>query len=295
MQYLRKMRITLHFSVQEVILIDKFHLIPHYFHKSRYNDMDYPRYYYFVVAFVTVGLFIPMKSESQQIIHIENRRIAEVRDGFSGALDLQANYVQSKNTIFQTFNSLQTQYKSGEHTVLFLASYNLGLVSDKKVINDSYQHLRYTRSLLPFLAFEMFLQSQHNEGIQLAWRGLAGAGPRFTLIRTDNVRLFLGTLYMYEHERERDSDITYREHRLSSYLSLGVPIADAVFFDVIMYYQPNLQRFASYKYSSQASLEVRLNERFALVSGFSMTHNTRPPEGIQRTYINLRNGVRITF
>jgi hypothetical protein len=131
------MRDTLHFSVQEVILIDKFHLIPHYFHKSRYYDMDYPRYYYFVVAFVTVGLFIPMKSESQQIIHIENRRIAEVRDGFSGALDLQANYVQSKNTIFQTFNSLQTQYKSGEHTVLFLASYNLGLVSDKKVINDS--------------------------------------------------------------------------------------------------------------------------------------------------------------
>jgi len=257
--------------------------------------MDFPRLYYIVIASFLISLFIPLRSESQQIIHIENRRIAEVKDGFSGYLDLQANYIQSKNTIFQTFNSLQTQYKSGDHTLLFLASYNLGLVSDKKVINDSYQHLRYTRALSPFIAFEMFLQSQHNEGIQLAWRGLAGTGPRFSLVRTENIRLFLGTLYMYEHEQERDSGITYREHRLSSYLSLGVPIADAVFLDVIMYYQPNLQQFASYKYSSQASLEVRLSERFALMTAFSMTHNTRPPEGIQQTYINLRNGVRITL
>ncbi len=247
-----------------------------------------------------IGLFvslllIPVLVYSQQIVHIESRRGTAIEDGFSGTVDLQANYIQNKNNIFQTFNSLHTRYKKGDHTYLFLASYNFGIVSRSRIINDSYQHIRYTRSLHRLFAFETFLQSQHNEGIQLQWRGLAGAGPRFTLMQSDQGRLFLGTLYMYEYEEERGSGIIYREHRLSSYLSFGMPFSEIVSFDVIMYYQPDIRRFSNYKFSSQATLEVRLSERFALIKAFSMTHNTRPPEGIQRTNLNVRNGVRFTF
>lgn len=245
--------------------------------------------------FIFALLLTPVIVHSQQIVHIESRRVTAIEDGFSGTLDLQANYIQNKNNIFQTFNSLHTQYKTGDHTILFLASYNFGIVSRSRIINDSYQHLRYTRSIHRLVAVEMFLQSQHNEGIQLRWRGLAGAGPRFTLIQSEHARLFLGTLYMYEYEQERDSGIIYREHRFSNYLSFGMPFSEILSLDVIMYYQPNIRRFSKYKFSSQASLEVRLSERFALVTAFSMTHNTRPPEGIQSTNISVRNGVRFTF
>jgi hypothetical protein len=252
---------------------------------------------HWLVAFVLVvpGILITPDMHSQTIVHIENRRVAGMQEGLSGTIDLQANYIQNKNTIFQTFNSLQAQYQSGIHTVLLLASYNFGVVSKSRVINDSYQHLRYTRSFLPRIAFEVFVQSQHNEGIQLRWRGLAGAGPRFTLLHNEKSRLFLGTLYMYEYEEERETDLIYREHRLSNYISFGMPFSDIISLDVILYYQPNIENFASYKYSSQASLEVRLTERFALVTALSMTHNTRPPAGIQRTYINFKNGIRFNF
>jgi len=247
-----------------------------------------------------IGLFIslfliPVFVYPQQIVHIESRRVAAIEDGFSGTVDLQANYIQNKNSIFQTFNSLNTQYKTGDHTFLFLASYNFGIVSRNRIINDSYQHIRYTRSLHRLFAFETFLQSQHNEGILLQWRGLAGAGPRFTIMQNEQGRLYLGTLYMYEYEQERDSGIIYREHRLSNYLSFGMPFSEIVSFDMILYYQPEIQRFSNYKFSTQASLEVRLSDRLALVTAVSMSHNTRPPEGIQRTYINVRNGVRFSF
>lgn len=240
-------------------------------------------------------IFVPALLHTQQIVHIESRRVADAEDGFTGTIDLQLNYIQNKNKIFQTFNSLNTRYKTGNHTFLFLASYNFGIVSRSRIINDSYQHFRYTRPVHDRISAEAFLQSQHNEGIMLKWRGLAGAGPRFTLLQNEKGRLYIGTLYMFEYEQERESEIIYRDHRLSNYVSFGMPFSDIVTFDVILYYQPNLRQFSNYKFSSQASVEIRLSERLALLTALSMTHNTRPPESIQRTNINLRNGVRILF
>lgn len=251
--------------------------------------------FYSAIALLISIFCAPLVLQSQQIVHIESRRVAEIEDGFSGTIDLQLNYIQNKNRIFQTFNSLHSQYKTGDHTVLFLASYNFGIVSRNRIINDSYQHLRYTRTLSRHFAAEAFLQSQHNEGILLKWRGLAGTGPRFTIIQNEKARLYIGTLYMYEYEQERESSIIYRDHRFSNYISFGMPFSDFLTLDVIMYYQPNLQRFTNFKYSSQASFEARISERLALVTALSLTHNTRPPEGIQRTYINVKNGVRLHF
>jgi hypothetical protein len=248
---------------------------------------------YVAVLCLQIGAVVP-DVLSQEIIHIENRRMADMEGGISMTADLQANAIQNKNEILQSFNSVQVQYQSGIHTLLTLASYNISLVNDQRVINDSYQHLRYTRTLDRSIAFESFLQSQHNEGIQLQWRGLAGAGPRFTVAQRDSVRLFLGTLYMYEYERERESGLIHRDHRLSSYVSFGTPISRNALFDLIVYYQPNLQRFTDYKFSSQVHIEIALGGRFSLLTAISMTHNTRPPENIRRTNWSFKNGIRIT-
>jgi hypothetical protein len=242
----------------------------------------------------SVFFLLPLSVFSQQVIHIENRRMCTKEDGFSGNMELSANFVQNINNIFQTTNLSQLQYKKGSKSFLLLSGFNYTLFNKKKIVNDAFGHLRFNQRLTDIITAEAFMQGQYNEIIKIRSRYLAGAGLRFRVIEKEKVKLFIGSLYMREREEEMTDRINLH-HRISNYLSIGFPVTEQVSVDFISYYQPDVKDLNDFRLSGEAIVEMRLNKRISFRFAHSLFRDSNPPEGIRKTFYNFRNGLRLEF
>lgn len=233
---------------------------------------------------------------SQQIIHIENRRLAAIDSGLTGNVAAQINFIQNTNKIFQSNNYFQLQYATGKHSILSLSNQNVNIVNRDKVVNDGFQHFRYNYKFSDPVTLEAFVQFQYNTIVAIDFRSLFGVGPRFNIIQNDstNTRLFVGTQYMYEYEEESTGRIN-RDHRISSYVSYGKPINDIFLFDAIAYFQPALNRFKDIRLSIEAFLEINITKSLRFRLRQSIHFDSAPPEGVRNTFYNFGNGLVYNF
>lgn len=248
------------------------------------------------IAIAIGGMFIVAESTAQQVIHIENRRMADTTDGFSGDISLQANLVQNLNDIFQTNNLAQLHFVKGRHRALSISSFNLTVFNESRIANDAYQHFRYNFELTERLSPEVFAQYQYNELIKIGFRTLHGAGLRYAVLDNDSAKtkLFTGLSYMYEYEEET-TDKIIRAHRANFYFSVGLPIGNLIHLDAIAYFQPNLELIKDVRSSVEVTIDVRITRRLSLLLVHSLIYDGAPPEGVRNTFYNFRNGLRYRF
>lgn len=237
-----------------------------------------------------------LSGKAQQVIHIENRRMAQPEDGFSGDISFQANLVQNFNNTFQTNNLFQLYYNRGRHRVMSISALNLTIFNEERIRNDGFQHLRYNFKARKRWSPEVFAQYQYNEWLKIDFRALHGAGARMTVLNNDSSRtkLFAGLSYMHEYEEETTGRIV-RAHRANLYLSVGFPIGKIAYFDAIGYLQPNITRIADTRTSLQFNIDVQITERLSLLIVHNVVYDGAPPEGLRNTFYNLRNGLRYRF
>jgi hypothetical protein len=233
---------------------------------------------------------------AQQVLFIENMRLAAVDTGFSGNASLQANLIQNQNEIFQTSNQVQSQYVWKDHYILGITAFNLSFVNKDRLLNDGYQHIRYNYNYSKVLAMEVFSQFQYNEFQSLRNRVLTGAGPRFTIVNNDstNTRLFLGLAYMAEYEEESKGKVN-RAHRGNVYASFGFPISNKLVMDFTAYYQPDITWLGDYRLSIQLSAEIRVSNRLTFRLRHSLAHDSHPPDEVLTSFYNFSNGLRYRF
>ncbi|MEX0813396.1 MAG: DUF481 domain-containing protein [Chitinophagales bacterium] len=250
---------------------------------------------YLILLLIFVGL-IPIKSNAQQIVHVENKRLKADESGWSGDVSIQVNFIQNINDIFQTANNASFQYTFEKNTLLSLSNYNLTIFNQSKVVNEGFQHFRYNRTVTDVFSWEAFGQAQFNEIIKIQFRSLLGTGPRIRIFENDSskTRMYFGPLYMYEYEEET-TGIINRVHRMSAYVSLGIPIHKRFFIDMIAYYQPNIVDWKNYRSSIQASLEISIIKKLILEIRLGLLYNSRPPEEIRNTFYNFSNGLKFRF
>lgn len=245
---------------------------------------------YLIIFFLCTNLF------AQQIVHIENRRLAADKQGWSGDIDINISFIQNQNDIFIMNNDLNFQYAANKHSIISMTENNFQQVNKKGIINDGFQHLRYNYKFSENITYEAFQQFQYNNVLKMKFRSLTGTGPRFSVINNDSLktRLFIGMLYMYEYEEETTGKIN-RAHRNSNYISFGFHIGRNITIDMISYFQPDIFNFSDYRFSAQGVLEFKLSEKFSYNLSINYLHDEVPPEGIRKTYYNFKNGLEFNF
>lgn len=222
--------------------------------------------------------------------------MADTTAGLRGDLTFQANLVQNLNDIFQTNNLGQLWYNKGKHQLLSITAFNLTVFNENRIVNDGFQHLRYTYNPGKGIAPEAFAQVQYNELIKIGFRSLTGAGARFTVIDNDSTKskLFVGLSYMYEYEEETTGKLV-RAHRANLYASIGFPIGKWLSFDAIGYFQPNVAKLHDIRASVEVLLDVSITRRLSLMIVHSLVYDGEPPEGVRNVFYNFRNGLRYRF
>lgn len=235
-----------------------------------------------------------------QIVNIEDKRKALDSLGWFGQIDLGANLTKNTNTVTTLKGAMRLDRLGRNGNVLFLADYQLIQVSGDNAVNAGFLHLRYGYEPDGWdgWRWESFTQLQYNERLRLTARYLIGTGVRRRLYKIDGNRAYFGLLYMYEYDELSQSDIFYRDHRLSSYLTFRLPIGSLIQLANTTYYQPRLLDLNLPRISSVTNLSLRVTNRLSITSNFSLTYDRRVnrdiPEVPATTYSWI-NGLRYQF
>ena len=250
------------------------------------------------VSVVLAGAILPCTCVRAQIVNIEDQRRGFDTLGWYGQIDLGGNLTRNQNKVLSLNGNVRVDRKGTDQALLALADYRLVQVSGNNALNAGFLHLRYARYLSEAWRWEAFTQVQYNEQLRLGLRTLVGTGPRVKLLARGKNRVYLGALYMYEYDKVAEGSITYRDHRLSSYLSFSLyPLANVVVTNTT-YYQPVIPDFRLPRLSSITALSVSLTDRLAFSTKYSITHDALLVQGLEdvpATTYEWINGLRYSF
>lgn len=215
-----------------------------------------------------------------QIVNIESRRFQTDTVGWKGSANIGFSMGKQRQTFFILNASAHVQYKSKKHLYLLLGSNELLKSKSDNYVNAGFVHFRHNYSLkIKWLRWESFTQAQFNQINGLRLRYLLGSGMRFKVLKYDNYRMYIGTLYMYEHEVNIDRTQKLNEFRFSGYLSFVLRPTEIVEFISTTYYQPNVAANKDFRLSTQNSIKLRVHKNFNLGMNFVLNYDSSPPVG----------------
>ena len=252
--------------------------------------------YFFLIPFILVFLIFDGGQCYAQLLNVESMRIRTDTTGWFGEVGLSGSYIESESTVLQADARGLIEYKGKKSLILLLGNYNL-LTGDGKSLVDNYMlHLRYNYKITKWLRWEVFGQYQQNEILSIHQRILLGTGPRYKLADNKKVRLYLGTLVMWEFEQESNPEKTkHDDYRFSNYLSFNITPASNLEIVSTTYYQPQTNYFPDFRILKQNSLLVKAGKHFVFSVNYQLAYDSRPAIGILNRTSQLSSGLAYKF
>jgi len=246
---------------------------------------------------IIITIMICSQTLLGQVVNIEKKR-KEDANGFQGNIGLGFHFLDNGTKVVQFTNDIDLQYKTGAHTILLINDLSLMTVDDESIVNSGFQHLRYNYTIKDssFFTLEALGQHQYNPIKLLVQRFIVGAGPRFRLINTENIQLFIAFPVFYEYEKLSDSNTTVTKlWRLDSYFAFDWQINKHLKIGSISYYQPALTNFMDYRISSETIFTFKITDKLEFNTGFEATYDSDPPEDIQKLFYYWQNKLSYSF
>jgi len=260
--------------------------------------------------FLSLCLLLLTYQASAQILNVEKTRVE--RDSshyFTGKAGLQLNLFNRPvgqegltDHFIGVTGSGHLGYVSENNTYLLLGSYNYVRLRGETQVETGYVHGRVTFNRKARLAYEAYGQTQYDYNRGLELRALGGAGLRYAVIRKENLRFYVGSGLMYEHERwrQRPEGTYLLKHipKASNYASVRLPLNPYLELSSIHYYQVGFDKPAGmwrHRFSGDFSVVMKINKWFQLTTNFSHTYENRPVVPIPSYLYSLSNGIQVSF
>ncbi|MBN9161402.1 MAG: DUF481 domain-containing protein [Myxococcales bacterium] len=156
-------------------------------------------------------------------------------------------------------------------------------------------HARYNYRLRNPIAIEALAQVQHDRFRRLAVRDLYGAGLRFELEGADDLEVFAGTTYLFEHEvlesipgSPTANDIW---HRSSNYAGANLHVAPLVDVSTVTYLQPRFDRPLDFRVLSDSYVSFKITSILSARISASVWYDNRPPAGVRSYDVEIKNSL----
>lgn len=243
-----------------------------------------------IIAFLVIS-----SAAKTQIVNVEGKRNAGNQQGLHGSLDLNFNFTRNLQDVLTYGGKTNLQYLYGHHRVLFLADLSRVQAGGADFVNQGFEHVRYNYSfdIKDRFALEVFQQAQFNSVQLIGFRHLTGAGLRYSPIDQDSIKLWCGTLPMFEYE-ELTTDAIERNIRQSSYLLLFLTLKKFE-FQSITYHQPKWGDWSDYRLSTSNTLEFGILKWLRYALTMDLLYDSKVPEGVPATVFTIKNGLRLEF
>lgn len=242
---------------------------------------------------VLLAVFMMGHSCTGQIVNMESQRYQTDTTGWAGTVGGNFSLSNYGQKVFAVNAHAHVQYKSKKSLYLFLGGYGF-LKGDKQSFVDyGFLHFRYNYKLTNVVRFEAFTQVQQNVVTKLQYRYLFGAGPRFKILGLEKIRIYAGSLPMYEIEKEKNNPKLIHDWRLSSYLSITFAPNKQTELTTTTYYQPILFDVGDYRLLNQSSLKVKAAKKVAITINYNYQYDASPPAGVVNDTYNFSTGIEV--
>lgn len=254
-----------------------------------------PRYCFALVLFG--WLFVTASARAQ--VNTERMRALDA-DGVAAEVDGDVALQSGNADVFEVGLGLRVDARKGRNYTFLVGRVRYGEKDGDAFRNRSFAHLRYNRTLVPWLVGESFAQVERDGFAQLQLRTLGGVGLRVRYLDTETVKVFQGTTPMYEYE-SLDVDAVARHSaqtsrvRWSNYLNVRFQVTEATYLRTTLYVQPRVDAFDDVRVLNEAVLGVAITERVSLNVRFDLRYDSRPPDEVEDLDLALRNGITVAL
>lgn len=248
------------------------------------------------MRFLFISLLFFVFQTHSQIVNIENQRLSAKKEGFSGGLDINANYTVNTKTLLQIGSTIKLAYLKKRHYLLLLGDQAIVNSGDESFINKGFEHLRYNYQLKDSgkVVYEAFHQGQFNKVQRINMRLLLGTGLRFLIIDQKNYQLNLGTGFMGEYE-ELTAGAISQDILSANYISFDGQFFENFGMNSITYFQPKLVDFGNYRISNETSLRFRFNSFLTFKIIYQLSHDSRDIPEVRKTNYSIKNSISFNF
>ena len=244
---------------------------------------------------VAAFLFFSINSFPQLIVNVENSRIQYDTTGWKGDVGTSFSYTKNVQQILSINATAHLQYKTEKDLYLLLGNYNLLTSFNQKLVNNMFYHLRYNRKLGEVVRWEAFTQWQQNSLTNIDLRAVVGTGPRFKMLESKKVRIYLGALAMYEHEIDKAPKVVLNDIRSDNYLTFTFnpnPVFDVT---STTFYQPLFRRFSDFRILNQVTFNIKATKHFSISTNWDYSYDAFPALGTPNVNFTITNGFNYTF
>ena len=223
-------------------------------------------------------LALPVSALAFQSIETETINTPEqgANGNISAALDGRSGNTERENdTVGGRIN-----YRARETDMFVLIEHSRAKAASQEIENNSWAHAGFSDEFQRGLAAEVFLDGKRDDFQALDSRVQLGAGMRFTLNYTPDVRAVyagIGALHEWEDQAGRDDHYW----RLNSYLAYKRQLNEQVRGLFGLYYQPSLEEGSDYLLSAEAAVLVKLATQLDLKLGVKYEYDAEAPLGIK--------------
>ena len=251
-----------------------------------------------MVAALLLSL-LPLSAPAQ-IVNVQARFAGEPEPGLHGAMEASLDWRTGSQEYLAVRGGLTGTANYGNHLFLALGQGEHGLSSGERTLSRTLEHLRYRYRIHDHLFAEAFVQHEYNAFRRLQLRGLAGAGPRFLLVREKVFTAAVGVALMIEREELGHDDLpdagrVTTDARFSSYVVGQLQLMENLTVAQTLYVQPRADRFSDVRLLNETAITARANPRVGLTLGLLLFYDRAPPAGVPRLDSQLRTALAVTF
>lgn len=231
-----------------------------------------------------------------QIVNVENQRLSAKKEGFSGSLDVNANYSVNTKELLQFGSTIKLAHLKKRHYTLILGDQAIVKSGDESFINKGFEHLRYNYLLKDSgkIVYEAYHQGQFNKVQRINMRLLLGTGFRFMLIDQKNYQLNIGTGFMGEYEELTNGAIS-QDVLSANYISFDGQFSENFGLNSITYFQPKLIDFGQYRIANETSIRLRFNRFLTFKLIYQLAHDSRDIPEVRKTNYSIKNTLSFNF
>jgi len=230
-----------------------------------------------------------------QIVNMESQRYRTDTTGWAGSVGGNFALTNYGQKVFDVDANAHVQYKSKKSLYLFLGGYGFLKGDQQSYVDYGFLHLRYNYKLTKVLRLEAFTQLQQNTITKIQFRYLIGGGPRFKLVETPKVKLYEGSLPMYEVEKETGVAGNITNWRCSNYLSFTFIPNKQTELTTTTYYQPVMFDAGDYRLLNQTTCKIKAGKKVAVAINFNYQYDASPAAGVTKETYTFGTGVDVSL
>lgn len=225
------------------------------------------------------------------------RRWSDVEPGWDGSVEARFALASGNTEYLEFAGGASVQYASERHRVRAFTNASVRDANEERVAESFLAHVRHNYRLTPVFSTLVFVQHSSDPFRRLESRTLVGGGTRIDVVRKEAWEASLGLSAMYEGERFTDdpSGDTEHEFRGSFFVSAIGDVTETLRIDVAAFYQPLFTDWSDDRVFLASSVRADIVGSLDLVVRFDLTHESRPPAGVEPTDVRLGTGFVFEF